>query len=99
MSDSLIQLEGFIELDRVRAVECQLFYPLFRRQICPAHPLGQLVFHPRLLRHLEKQQVSQFGDVLQVSDAIIPQDVAQVPEFLDNISRCGHKTRFWLDKN
>jgi hypothetical protein len=27
---------------------------------------------------------------LQVSNAVIPQNVAQVPEFLDNISRCVH---------
>ena len=56
----------------------------------PSASLQALVFHLRLLRHLEKQQVSQFSDVLQVGDAVIPQDVAQVPEFLDNISRCVH---------
>lgn len=37
--------------------------------------------------------------LLQVSNAVISKDVAQVPEFLDNIGRCGHKARFWLDKN
>ena len=43
-------------------------------------PLGLV-----LVRHLEEQQEHQLGDVLAVGDAVVAQDVAEVPEFLDDV--------------
>ena len=38
-----------------------------------------------LMNHLDKQQQHQFGDVVRVVDAVVPQNVAEVPEFLDDV--------------
>jgi hypothetical protein len=59
----------------------------------PAIPLGDLVFGPRLLRHLQKEQVRELGDVLKVRDPVVTQDVAQVPELLNDVTRIGHVRR------
>ena len=58
--------------------------PSFGSQIVPAVSLGDLAFGAGLLGHLEEQDVGQLGDVLVVGDAVVSQDVAEVPEFLDD---------------
>jgi len=40
-----------------------------------------------LIGHLEEQQVGDLLDVIAVIDPIVPQRVAEAPEFLDNV---GH---------
>jgi len=37
------------------------------------------------MHHFDKQQQYEFGDVVTVIDAVITQDVTQVPEFLYDI--------------
>ena len=49
-----------------------------------------LVFLDRFLRHFQKQQVGQFGDVLVVGYAVVAQVVAQVPELLDDVVGTSH---------
>jgi hypothetical protein len=56
-------------------------------------PLGDLVLRPRLLRHLQKEQVRELRDVLKVRDPVVTQDVAQVPELLNDVTRVGHVRR------
>ena len=42
-----------------------------------------------LVRHFEEQQKRQLLDVVAVGQAVIPQDVAVVPELLDELMRTG----------
>jgi hypothetical protein len=35
--------------------------------------------------HLQKQQVGQLFDVVAVGEAVVPQDIAVVPELLDDL--------------
>jgi hypothetical protein len=35
--------------------------------------------------HLDEEQQHQLGDVVAVVDAVVAQDVAEVPEFLDDV--------------
>ena len=56
-----------------------------RLEIIPAEPFGQLVLGPGLLCHLEKEEVSQLGDVLVVRHPVVAQVIAEVPEFCTNI--------------
>ena len=45
-----------------------------------------------LVGHLEKEQVGQLLDVIPVGESIVTQDVAVVPELLDDLLRMvGHK--------
>ena len=37
-----------------------------------------------LVLHLDEQQQDQLGDVVGVVDSVVAQDVAEVPEFLDD---------------
>ena len=43
--------------------------------------------------HLDEQQQHQLGDVVGVVDAVVPQYVAEIPEFLDDVG-VGHAC--WL---
>jgi len=55
---------------------------------CPAPDLVSWAFFcslGALVGHLEKEQIGQLLDVIAVAHAVIPQNVAVVPEFLDNI--------------
>ena len=45
----------------------------------------ELIFGAGFLGHLEEQQIGQLGDVLMVGDAVVLEDVAQVPEFADDV--------------
>ena len=59
----------------------------FAHQIQPARPGGQFVGEVDAVLylfvfHLDKQQQYQLGDVIAVVDAVITQDVAEVPELL-----------------
>lgn len=42
-----------------------------------------------LIRHLEEKQIRQLLDVIAIRQPVIPQDVAVVPELLNNL-RGGH---------
>ena len=64
------------------------FQPLGRGlgfQVVPAVAGRELVLGAGLLRHLEEQQVGQLGDVLVVGDAVVLEDVAEVPELGDDV--------------
>ena len=64
--------QAFVEDFQVdAAVSCQVF---------PAVACRDGFFCAGFLSHLEEKQVCQFGDVLMVGDAIIPEDIAEVPE-------------------
>jgi hypothetical protein len=54
-------------------------------EIVPAVALGDLLLGARLLRHLEEEQVGELGDVLVVRDPVVLEDVAEVPELLDDV--------------
>jgi hypothetical protein len=41
------------------------------------------------VHHLDEQQQHQLGDVIAVIDAVVAQDVAQVPQFLNDVV-AGH---------
>src|SRR5436309_2205762 len=43
-----------------------------------------------LVRHLEEQQIRQLLDVVSVAHPVVPEDVAVVPEFLDDLTRFVH---------
>src|SRR5579872_1887094 len=59
-------------------------------QICPAVALRQLTLGVGLLGHLEKEQISQLGNVLVIGHPVVAQYVAQVPELLaDVMSDCS----------
>jgi hypothetical protein len=47
--------------------------------------MALLVFGAGFLGHLEEQQVGQFGDVLVIGDAVVFEEVAEVPEFADDV--------------
>lgn len=50
-----------------------------RFQIAPALAIGQLILDAGFLGHFEEQEIGQFGHVLVIGDAVILEDVAQVP--------------------
>ena len=43
-----------------------------------------------LIGHLEKEQKRQLFDVVAIGESIIAEDVAVVPEFLDDAVRCHY---------
>ncbi|MNL53834.1 hypothetical protein D3C87_1771130 [compost metagenome] len=47
--------------------------------------------------HLDKQQQYQLGNVVAVIDAVVAEDVAKVPEFLDYVAVChsGALVKSW----
>ncbi len=54
-------------------------------EIIPAVVVGELIFRAGLLGHLQEEQIGQLGHILVVGDAIVLQDVAEVPELLDYV--------------
>jgi hypothetical protein len=42
-----------------------------------------------LMRHLEEEQVSELLDVIAVGEAVIAEDVAVIPELVDESGRGG----------
>ena len=67
-------------------VEVELLYPLSRGDVVPPEALGELPLGLRLLRHLEEEEIRQLGDVLVVGDAIVPEDMTQVPQLLNDLA-------------
>ncbi|MNP19411.1 hypothetical protein D3C76_1119350 [compost metagenome] len=66
-------------------------------QVRPARAFGQLVVEFVVVLnlfefHLDEQQQHQFGDVVAVVDAVVTEDVAKVPELLDDVA-VGHGAR------
>jgi hypothetical protein len=60
----------------------------------PTVVLGNDGFGFRLLGHFEEEQVGELGDVVGILDAIVAEDVAEVPEFLDDVEGGGHEEKF-----
>jgi hypothetical protein len=54
-------------------------------QVRPAVALRDLVLGAGFLRHLEEEDVGQLRDVLMVGDPVVLEDVAEVPELLDDV--------------
>ncbi len=47
-----------------------------------------------LVDHFDEQQQHQFGDVVRVVDAVVAKNVAEVPEFLDDVV-VGHGAHYF----
>lgn len=77
------------EVNQRLAVEIQPLGGGFGLQVIPAIPGWQLFLRPGLFRHLQKEQVGQFGDVLVIRDAIILEYIAQIPQFGNDVMRNG----------
>ncbi len=71
------------ELVELKAVRCALGF-----QISPAIASGDLLLSAGLLRHLQEEEVGEFGDVLVIGHAVVLEDVAEVPELGDDV--VGH---------
>ncbi len=65
-------------------------------QIGPAMVCRELIFGAGFLGHLEEEQIGQFGDVLMISDAVILEDVAEVPELGDDVGGEFVIVDFWF---
>ena len=74
------------ELVELKAVRCALGL-----QISPAIPSRDLLLGAGLLRHLQEEEVGEFGDVLVIGHAVVLEDVAEVPELGDDV--VGHAER------
>ena len=74
---------------------------VLRQQARPVVALGharRLAAQLRLLlRHLQEQQERQLLDVIAVRQPVVPQDVAVVPELLDELLGSGHK--YWISSS
>ncbi len=66
-------LVGFFQLDAV-----------FGGQAVPAAGFWYLAFRACLLRHFQKQDIGQLCHILVVGDAVVTEDIAEVPEFGDD---------------
>src|SRR2546428_3087773 len=60
--------------------------------MCPVRSFGQ--WEILLIRHLEKEQVGDLLDVIPVVDAVMPQRVAEAPEFGCNVGHAAATSRF-----
>lgn len=78
-------------------------YPFCPDEISPTHALrhvnnlavvADVFFLAQFLHHLEKQEVGEFGDMLLISDTILPQDGAKPPELSDDVIRVNTATHF-----
>jgi hypothetical protein len=67
-----------------------LFHAFAPGEDAPAVVRGQSLFLAGFVQHFDEQQVGQFGVVLVVGDAVVAQDVAQAPEFGDDVGGGGH---------
>ena len=61
-------------------IEFLQFDAAFGGELVPAVGGGNLTFRAGLLCHLQKQNVSKLGYILVIGDAVIPQNIAEVPE-------------------
>lgn len=77
------------EVEEHGAVEVELFDAVFGGEVGPAVVGRQLVFFFGLLGHFEEEQVGELGDVFVVGDAVVAQDVTEVPEFGDDVLGWG----------
>lgn len=64
----------------------------FGGQHVPAAGFGNGRFRAGFLGHFQEQNIGQFRHILMIGDAVIPQDIAEVPEFGDNFL-CGYAAR------
>jgi len=72
-------------MDEQHSIEIQLFDAVFGFQIGPAIAFRQVAFLIGFFHHLQKQQEAEFVDIFLLGDAVVSQDVAEVPEFGDDV--------------
>src|SRR6266699_4552457 len=78
----------------VMAVVCLQFVSIAAQQAFPVIVSGNArgLVVGRLgafMRHFEEEQVGELLDVVTIRHAVVAQDVAVVPEFLDDVLRVG----------
>ena len=69
-------------------VEFFQFNSAFGGQAVPAVGFRYLTLCARLLRHLQKQDIGQLRHILMIGDAVVTENVAEVPEFGNNFLCC-----------
>ena len=84
------------QMDQQYLVELQPVWCGEIFQVVPAVFFGELIFGAGFLGHLEEQQIGQLGDVLVIGDAVVLEDVAQVPEFADDVVG-GHRLSTFMN--
>jgi len=75
------------QVDEQQLIKLQPFGGGFGFEIIPTVALRQIFLGVGLFSHLEKEQVSQFSNVLVISNAIILEHVAEIPQLGDDIVR------------
>jgi hypothetical protein len=68
------------------------------KQRLPIEPVRNHLAEPRLqtfVGHLQEQQIGELLDVLDRRDAVVAQDVAEVPQLLDELIRTVHRRQFY----
>jgi len=76
------------EVDEGELVELESVGSGLGFEVGPAVALRDLVLGAGFLGHLEEEDVGELGDVVVVGHAVVFEDVAEVPEFLDDV--VGH---------
>ena len=72
---------GFSQMFQQCLVELLQLYALFRKKLVPAILLRDSSFRTGFLTHFQEQDISQFCNILMISDTVIPQHIAEIPEF------------------
>src|SRR5262245_62274353 len=71
-------------------IESELVNTLLTLQIVPAIASGELLLSPCFFGHLEEQQKRQLSDVLVIRNAIVAQDMAEIPKPGNDVLGGGH---------
>ena len=82
----------FAQLGQHLLVNVFQFNAAFGGQRVPPAGFGNSRFRAGFLGHFQEENIGQLGHILMIGDAVIPQDIAEVPEFGDNFL-CGHAAR------
>src|SRR5438874_10414623 len=78
------------QMHQQRAIEGELVNALLTLQIVPAIADRELPLGSRFFGHLEEQQKCQLSYVLVIGDAVIAQDMAEVPKPGNDVLGGGH---------
>jgi hypothetical protein len=73
------------EVDEELLVEVEELDAVLFRHVVPAVALRNLVLGAGLFHHLEKEQERELGHVLVVGDPVVAENVAEVPELLNDV--------------
>ena len=86
---------GAAEVDERLPVVVEELDAVAAAERVPAEVLRNPALGPGLLGHLEEEEVRQLGDVLVVGDAVVAEDVAELPELRDDVvgRRAAHRRR------